>query len=187
MGKGFFERFPHAQTKKAPHPADWPATRDHAGRLLSISCRRWVVCDHHFRRAKLGLEQSRQHLMKWAEIRVPCFFICFIGRLQMLDILCPILPQKLRQDWSPRERATCRNAKNIISGRSRSPAIAVDEWMDVVDLPKDPRSQGDRINQLPVTVHLIDEIVHERLNAKMRRRVIIIPYLHRARPILSGM
>ena len=66
------------------------------------------------------------------------------------------------------------------------PTVAVYEGMDVVQAPKDISGKNNSVSAVPVSVHHVDEVVHQRGDAIMIRGMMVTDR-HRARAILPGI
>jgi hypothetical protein len=95
-----------------------------------------------------------------------------------------ILFDEFRQDCRTGKQSASFHAQNIITASTSCPTIPIDEWVNVVKPPKNKGGEGHSIDLFPVSIHDIDKIVHQGLDAIMGRWVMLTCG-NIARPILA--
>lgn len=108
-----------------------------------------------------------------------CGRVC---RPQRGHIRIAFAADQFREYWCARKPSASLEAQNEIASGSRGPAVTVDERMDRVQAPQYKRRKHHGVSILPQPIHLIDEVVHQRLDLIVLWRSVLT-YGYRARTI----
>lgn len=99
--------------------------------------------------------------------------IASVCRLQALFIPRALTPDQLgKNDTSRKPKAGFDTENEIACGTGSSP-VAVDERVNPVQPPKHPRRQNHCIHRFPVSIYLVHEVIHQRLDSVFRRRRMV--------------